>query len=63
MVKKSDLVADAAALEAELAKRAPRVDILMGIFEKVERHCHRHIASVYMHKSGLIEQIVALGQA
>ena len=63
MVKKSDLVADAAALEAELAKRAPRVDILMGIFEKVERHCHKRIASVHMHKSGLIEQIVALGQA
>ena len=63
MVKNSDLEAHAAALKAELAKRAPRVDTLKGILKKVERHCHKRIASKYMHESGLMEQIVALGQA
>ena len=63
MVRKSDLKAHAAALEAELAKRAPRVDTLMGIFEKVERDCDKRLGSSFMHDSGLMEQIVALAQA
>ena len=63
MVTRSGLRAHAAALEAELAKRAPCVVTLKGIFKKVEGDCDKRLSSDNMHESGLMEQIVALAQA
>ena len=63
MARTSDLKAHAAALKAELAKKAPRVNTLKGIFKKVEGDCDKRLGSVYMHETGLMEQIVSLAQA
>ena len=55
--------AHAAALEAELAKRAPRVVTLKGIFKKVVGDCNERLGCRDMHETGLMEQIVDLAQA
>ena len=63
MVTRSGLRAHAAALEAELAKRAPRVVTLKGIFKKVVGDCNERLGCRDMHETGLMEQIVDLAQA